>query len=66
MSTIRLSCETTEDLHREKGPYREQIPTTRLLPIAYTTKYSILSIYFFHWGKQSGLVMVFLLQLGFH
>jgi hypothetical protein len=46
--------------------YRERIATTRLLPIAYTTKHSILSLYFFHRGKQSGLVRVFLVQLGFH
>jgi hypothetical protein len=49
-----------------KGSYRERIPTTHLLPIAYTTKHSILSLYFFHRGKQSGLVRVFLVQLGFH
>jgi hypothetical protein len=43
------------------------IPTTSLLPIAYTTKkHSILSLCFFHRGNQSGLVMVFLVQLGFH
>jgi hypothetical protein len=39
-----------------KGPYRKRIPTTRLLPIAYPTKHSILSYCFFHRGKQSGLV----------
>jgi hypothetical protein len=49
-----------------KGPYREQIPTTHLLPIAYPTKHSILSLCFFHTGKQSGLVRKFLVQLGFH
>jgi hypothetical protein len=42
------------------------IPTTHLLPIAYTTKHSILSLYFIHRGKQSGLVRVFLVQLEFH
>jgi hypothetical protein len=47
-------------------PYRERIPTTRLLPFAYTTKRSILSLSFFHRCKQSGLVRVFLVQLGFH
>jgi hypothetical protein len=41
------------------------IPTTRLLSIAYTTKHSILSLYFLHRGEQSGLVRVFLVQLGF-
>jgi hypothetical protein len=49
-----------------KGPYREQIPTTHLVPIAYTIKRNILSFCFFHRGKQSGLVWVFLVQLGFH
>jgi hypothetical protein len=49
-----------------KGSYREQIPTTRLLPIAYPTKHSILSLRFFHRGKQSDLLRVFLVQLGFH
>jgi hypothetical protein len=48
------------------GIYRERIPATRLLPIAYTTKHSILSFCFIHRGKQSGLVWVFLVQLGFH
>jgi hypothetical protein len=52
--------------HLAKGPYREQIPTTRLLQIAYTTKHSGLSLSFFHRGTQSGLVRVFLMQLGFH
>jgi hypothetical protein len=47
-------------------PYREWIPTTHLLSIAYTTKHSILSLCFFHRGKQSGLVRVFLVQLGFN
>jgi hypothetical protein len=50
----------------EKGPYRERIPTTRLLLIAYTTKHSTLSLCFIHRGKQSGLVRVFFVQLGFH
>jgi hypothetical protein len=36
------------------------------LPIAYTTKHSILSLSFFHEGKQSGLLRVFLVQLWFH
>jgi hypothetical protein len=49
-----------------KWPYREWIPTTRFLPIAYTTKHSVLSLSFFHRGKQSGLVRVFLVQLGCH
>jgi hypothetical protein len=49
-----------------KGPYHEQIPTTHVLPIAYTTKHSTLSLCFFRRGKQSGLVRVFLVQLGFH
>jgi hypothetical protein len=49
-----------------KGPYHERILTTHLLLIAYTTKHSILSLSFFHRGKQSGLVRVFLVQLGFH
>jgi hypothetical protein len=39
---------------------------THLLLIAYTTKHSILSLCLFHRGKQSGLVRVFLVQLGFH
>jgi hypothetical protein len=34
--------------------------------VAYTTKHSVLSLSFFHWGKQGGLVRVFLVQLGFH
>jgi hypothetical protein len=50
----------------QKGPYRERIPTTRLLLIAYPTKHSILSLSFFHRGNQSGLVRVLLVQLGFH
>jgi hypothetical protein len=45
---------------------RERIPTSRLLPVAYTTKHSMLSLCFFHRGKQIGLVRVFLVQLGFH
>jgi hypothetical protein len=49
-----------------KWPYHEWISTTRLLPIAYPTKHSILSLCIFHRGKQSGLVRVFLVQLGFH
>jgi hypothetical protein len=49
-----------------KWPYHEWIPTTHLLPIAYPTKHSILSLCIFHRGKQSGLVRVFLVQLGFH
>jgi hypothetical protein len=49
-----------------KGPYRERIPTTCLLPIAYTTKHSVLSLCFFHRGKQSGIVRLFLVHLGFH
>jgi hypothetical protein len=49
-----------------KGPYHEWIPTTRLLPIAYPAKHSILSLRFFQRGKQIGLVRVFLMQLGFH
>jgi hypothetical protein len=49
-----------------KGPYREWIPATPMLLIAYTTKHSILSLSFFHRGKQSGPVRVFLVQLGFH
>jgi hypothetical protein len=49
-----------------KGPYRERLSTTRLLPIAYTTKHSILSLCFFHRGKQSSIVRVFVVQLGFH
>jgi hypothetical protein len=32
-----------------KGPYHERIPTTHLLPIAYTTKHSKLSLCFFLW-----------------
>jgi hypothetical protein len=34
--------------------------------IAYTTKHNVLSLSYFHRGKQSGLVRVFLVQLGFH
>jgi hypothetical protein len=34
--------------------------------VAYTTKHSVLSLSFFHRCKQSGLVWVFLVQLGFH
>jgi hypothetical protein len=49
-----------------KGPYHERIPTTRLLSITYTTKHSLLSLCFFHRVKQSSLVRVFLVQLGFH
>jgi hypothetical protein len=49
-----------------KGPITSGFPTTRLLPIANTTKHSILSLYFIHRGKQSGLVRVFLVKLGFH
>jgi hypothetical protein len=49
-----------------KGPYHERIPTTRPLPIAYLAKHSILSLCFFHRGKQGGLVRVLLVQLGFH
>jgi hypothetical protein len=49
-----------------KGPCHKWIPTTRLLPIAYTAKRSILSFCFFYRVKQSGLVRVFLVQLGFH
>jgi hypothetical protein len=48
------------------GSYRERLSITRLLPIAYTTKHSILSSSFFHGVKQSGLVRVFLVQLWFH
>jgi hypothetical protein len=47
-----------------KGPITSGF--TCLLPIAYTTKHRILSLCFFHRGKQSGLVRVFLVQLGFH
>jgi hypothetical protein len=47
-------------------PCREQIPATHLLPIAYTTKHSTLSLCFVHRGKQIGSVRVFLVQLGFH
>jgi hypothetical protein len=50
----------------KKGPYHERIPASRLLPIAYTTKHSVLSLYFFHRCKKSCLVRVFLVQLGFH
>jgi hypothetical protein len=49
-----------------KGPYREQIPTTHPLPIAYTTKHSVLSFCFIHRVNESGLVRVLLVQLGFH
>jgi hypothetical protein len=48
-----------------KGPITSRFQP-RLLPIAYTTKHSVLSLYFFHRGKQSGLVRVFIVQLGFH
>jgi hypothetical protein len=34
--------------------------------IAYTTTHSVLSLSFFHRCKQSDLVRVFLVQLGFH
>jgi hypothetical protein len=34
-------------IDRKGGPYHEWIPTTHLLPIAYTTKHSILSFTFF-------------------
>jgi hypothetical protein len=48
-------------------PHRTSIdPTTRLLPIAYRAKHIILSLYFFHRGKQSGLVRVILVQPRFH
>jgi hypothetical protein len=57
---------STYDLHRSKGPYHKRIPTTRLLPIAYTTKHSLLSLSFFHRGKQNGLVRVFLVRPRFH
>jgi hypothetical protein len=72
MSSLQLcqSFNHLAKLHRtsidRKGSYCERISITRLLLIAYTTKHSILSLYFFHRGKQSGLVSVFLVQLGFH
>jgi hypothetical protein len=49
-----------------KGSYHERILTTHLLLIAYPTKHIILSLCFFHRGKQSGLVRGFLMKLGFH
>jgi hypothetical protein len=72
MSSLQLcqSFNHLAKLHRtsidRKGSYCERISITRLLLIAYTTKHSILSLYFFHRGKQNGLVSVFLVQLGFH
>jgi hypothetical protein len=51
----------------KKGPIMNGYPpTTRLLPFAYTSKHSILSLCFVHRCKQSGLVRVFLVQLWFH
>jgi hypothetical protein len=32
-----------------RGSYRERLSTTRLIPIAYTTKHSVLSFPSFHW-----------------
>jgi hypothetical protein len=42
------------------GSYREQVSTTQLLLIVYSTKHIILSLSFFYRGKQSGSVRVFL------
>jgi hypothetical protein len=41
------------------------LSTTRLLPIAYTTKYSILSLLTFHRVKQGSHVRVSIMQLSF-
>jgi hypothetical protein len=49
-----------------KWSYHERILVTRLLLIAYPTKHNILSLSFYHRGKQSGLIRVFLVQLGFY
>jgi hypothetical protein len=63
-------CDHLTKPHRasivRKGPYCKLIPTTRLLPIAYPTKHSILSLCLFHRGKQSGVVKGFLVHLGFY
>jgi hypothetical protein len=48
-----------------KGPIGRGLSTTRLLPIAYTTKHSILSLLTFHRCKQGSHVRVSIMQLSF-
>jgi hypothetical protein len=48
-----------------KVPIVRGLSATRLLPIAYTTKRSILSLLTFHRGKQASYVRVSIMQLSF-